>query len=139
MAPIADAYCPVHTGAPALDLCSYCGRFTCDACTVRRQGSVYCARCMSRLAFSEGGRAPVNLENIASVLVYCAAMLGMIGIVIPPLGPVALTLGVWEFFRIRRGRSPVGGRFLVRTALVTGTLSTGICLYLLSLALERWG
>ncbi len=55
------AVCAMHQG-PASDLCSRCGRFTCDNCTVPNGDVLVCAECAERfpaepLGSKAGGRA----------------------------------------------------------------------------------
>lgn len=138
MTPAVEAYCPEHAEAPALETCARCGRFLCTACTVRRQGGVYCVECVNRLQLPEDGPAPSGPDESASLLSFYTVLLGGLSFCIPLLGLIAVPMGAWELARIRAGSTPVGGRFMARTGIVLGSLSVALYLVLLSFAFDLW-
>lgn len=122
---VAGAPCPRHPGAPAVDLCTRCGTFTCPACRqIGPDQLAYCESCVpQQLQLADvGTRFVANLVDVLAVyapFIIAAIGLGltdgspMAGVVVASGGGFALMamLGVQLYFCANYSQS-IGKRLL---------------------------
>lgn len=101
----------MHT-APAVDVCSRCGRFVCDGCALSYEENTVCEQCAPRLASLFGG----------SWLAVASAITGFVSLGCWPLGLAAVVLGIVDLVRAQSKSGPAGGRGLDAIGIVLGVV-----------------
>lgn len=111
-----SASCAVHREAPALDTCSRCGAYVCEACLELYGAQPFCAGCAARV-----------LRPGVSTRATVALGLSGLGLLFPPLGLVGLWLARRELREIAAGGAPLPGRPIARAARALGLVAVAFC------------
>src|SRR5512147_1689148 len=106
--------CAVHPEAVAVDTCTRCGGFTCDACVHLLGEEAFCASCYQRREVT--GRASAR-ATVALLLAAAGLFCGVV------TGVPALLLAWRETKAIERGDAPLSSRTFVKVARVLGWVS----------------
>lgn len=109
--------CAVHPDALAVDTCTRCGGFTCDACLQLLGEEAFCATCYQRREVT--GRASAR-ATIALLLAGGGLFFGVF------TGVPALLLAWREAKAIERGDAPLSSRAFVTVARVLGWVSVAL-------------
>lgn len=115
--------CATHPEVLAVDTCSRCGGFVCEACLVLVEETPYCTGCFARRDISGRASARATIALLLSVFgMFC----------LPPLSVLALVLVFLERRAIAAGRSPRTSLAEIRVAKLLAWV--GISLALLVIA-----
>jgi hypothetical protein len=110
------AACAVHPQASALDTCSRCGAYVCEACLELYGEQPFCAACAAKV-----------LRPGVSTRAAVALGLGALGLGFPPVGLLGLWLARRELRDIAEGRAPVPGRPFAKAARALGVVAVVLC------------
>jgi hypothetical protein len=110
------AACAVHPQASAIDTCSRCGAYVCEACLELYGEQPFCAACAAKVL-----RPGVSTRSAV------ALGLGVLGLGFPPLGLLALWLARRELRDIAEGKAPVPSRPFAKAAGALGVVAVVLC------------
>ncbi|MBX7114037.1 MAG: B-box zinc finger protein [Myxococcaceae bacterium] len=127
-----DAACPDHPERAAVDICVRCGRFLCQSCVTSRAAKVMCKGCAMR--------PMVRAEDPFPPLAVALLVMGVLGLVVLPLGWAAGLMGQRQLNRIARGAVTERGEFAYQWARGLGWASLAVTVVmLLAGAWTYWG
>lgn len=121
----AQATCPRHPAAIAVDACERCGRFVCGECTVLRDERTWCVECAA-VPHEPSRRATLALVFGLAGFLCCV-----------PFSLAAIALGRVEERAIDAHEAPAAGRARARWAVRLGVAQVALSA-LLVLAFVAW-